>query len=564
MKAFLLTLIVLAAPLARAADALILIPPEAAGTAQLASGYTHGEWILWPAASGDPATRILSLLSGVDWRVPSRDVAFHREAGQPVLSGLDHLRKIGYFGLRDELVPGRTLVVGPPSREALLLGLDGRHPAETAEVSGDWPEVGLAVATATSWDEVAKITANAGGRVLVIEYPPEDGRTWSRFWMQGHGWSSKLPAWEGFGMPGLIPARQVGRLLIQPDTFRWEASEVANWGGADQWLIFIGRLAPLTLAICVFFAAFFAGCTVYLVSRQEASRLAACGMKASLLLPATFLLSGRLMQVGDRDLAAFWLIGVFVGLVSLSTVLDIIVRKLVPGAHFLVGVFAVGLFATVASSPVWSIYSNVLGSGEFPVSPEATGALLGYLVGFAAGCRGAVRLAWMGWAGCLAAFAWGLRGAWWASEVWPLALLPLVALLIALRLFRPWQCVAYGLVPLADQRLFRHGFTWAPENLFSAADQVHAINAARYAEFFSSPVVLTTLFLGAAIALMSEPYLFQELRRTLKRDSRSRSLLQAAGAAGAMSLFQPLLLYPAFMCLVGGVFVILVDTARAF
>lgn len=563
MKAFLVVLALIAVRLVSAADALILISPVAAGTDRVASGYTHGEWILWPAVAGDPADRILSLLSGADWRVPSEDVSFRRDAGHPVLAGLGHLRKIGYFASRDALVPGRTLVVEPASRESLLLGLDGRRSPSMAGVEEAWPPVGLVVARATSWDEVAQVTAKAGGRSLVIEYPPEDGQRWSRFWMQGHGWPTKLPAWDGFGLPGLIPARQAGRLLLQPGAFRWEDSEAANWGGADQWLTFVGRLAPLTLAICVFLAAFFTGCTVYLVSRQEASRLASWGMKVSLLLPATFLLAGRLTFVGGRDLATFWLIAVFAGLVSISTVLDLAIRKWYPHAHFLLAIFAVGLVATTVSSPIWSIYSNVLGPSEFPLSPEAAGSFFGYLVGVAAGTRGAGGLAWGGRILCVLAFVWGLAGAWWATGIWPFALLPLVALLISLRLFRPWQLVAFGLVPLADQRLIRYGFTWAPENLFSASEKVHAINAARFGEFLSSPVVLTTILLAVAMGLMSEPYLFQEIRRTLKRDSRSRALLQAAAVAGLMSLFQPLLLYPAFMCLVGGVFVVLVDTARA-
>ncbi|HWA82080.1 MAG TPA: hypothetical protein VG820_01500, partial [Fimbriimonadaceae bacterium] len=205
-----------------------------------------------------------------------------------------------------------------------------------------------------------------------------------------------------------------------------------------------------------------------------------------------------------------------------------------------------------------------LGLNTLPLSPEAAGSLFGYLVGVCAFGRGSQMARWIGRLSAVLCFAWGIAlDPWWVAGQWPFVLLPLAALLIGERLFRLWMLPVFAVLPLADGRLVRHGLVWAPGNLFQTYWQSSGINLARHAEFFVSHGFLGTFIIAGGLAVFVERYLFHEMRRTLLRDSRTKALFQASMACGAMGLFQPLLLYAALLCFVGGAFVLLTDTARA-
>jgi hypothetical protein len=404
------------------------------------------------------------------------------------------------------------------------------------------------------------VARRAGGKALVVEYPPPPGRRWSHYWLRGRDWPRLLPTLSSVGVPGLVPAREAGNLLLRPDRFVWREDDTGNWGGANRWLVFLGYVTPLTISIAAFVAAIFAGFACYLVSTEERAPFAAFVLRCLILAPAAFLLSGNVTRVAGQGGYLLWLLCSFLGLVLVAGAAGPLVRKIVPHSQPLLPVFLVGLAATLFSPPLWTIYSNVLGLNPQPVSPEAAGAVFGYLVGVLAFGRGSWLMRGVG----LAVFGFGfLQPAWWVNGIWPFAILPLVALIVGEGYFRRWMLAALAVIPLADLRLAQHGFVWAPGDLFPNAASREAVNLARYLEFLLSPIVFGSLALALVVGMFSERYLFHELRRTLLRDSRMRALFQAAAACGAMALLQPLLLYPAFMCLVGGFFALLSDTARS-
>lgn len=565
MKALAAVFLFLCVCLAGATDALILISPDAAGPVSA----KYGEWTLWPPEDGvGGSNRMLSLLTGIDWAGGSDGLVFGLKDGRYVTPALKKLRSIGYFTARDRIVPGRSIAVAsaegfaPPI--ALFLALDGRSPQVIPlSTKQEWP-AGVAFAEVDSWDAVAAITHKAGGRVMVVEYPPPAGQRWSRYWLRGEGWSTRLPAWSPWSVPGLIPASQTGNLLLHPNRFAWADNDAGNWGGASLWLSFVNYTSPLTLAILGFLTAFFAGCTIYLISIEERSRLASTVLKYLTLLPASILLAGRVTAAFGPSGFVIWLLGCFLVLVVTAQVLGVAVGKAFPGTHEMFAMMIVGFTATAASAPLWSLYSNVLGANPLPLSPEAAGALFGYLVGVCALGRGAGPARWIGRILAALTFAWGLAfNPWWVAGQWPFVLLPLIALFIGERLFRLWMLPIFFLLPLVDGRFVRYGMVWAPGNLYPSYGQSAAVNLARHAEFFISHGFLGTLIITGGLSIFVERYLFHEMRRTLLRDSRTKALFHASFACAAMGLFQPLMLYPALLCFVGGAFVLLADTARA-
>ncbi|MFI5387457.1 MAG: hypothetical protein ACHQ50_15220 [Fimbriimonadales bacterium] len=552
-----------------ATDALILISPDRAGPVVDENSYVHGEWILWPPADRPLGeNRLLSLLTGIDWAGTGNELVFTYQNGRYLSTGFKDLAKRGYFQARDRIVQVPSAAIGPTggfaSSSVVLLALDGRSPQVVPLTSNqDWSN-GVVIAEAESWDRVAAIAAKASGRVLVAEYPPPPGQRWSRYWLRGSGWRNALPDWSPYKVPGLIPASQAGNLLLNPNQFTWVENDSANWGGANRWLSFYAHTAPLVFAILGFFVVFFAGCTVYLISREEHARFGGTAVKYLTLIPATVLFAGHLTRVLGFSGTAIWYLFAFLSLVFVSQTLGAVCRRLFPGAHGMLGIAITGFAITAASAPLWSLYSNVLGPNQLPLSPEAVGSLVAYLTGICAFARGGGSALWLARLVAAGTLVWGVtQNPWWISGQWPFVALPIVCWLAGSRLFRLWMLPMLALLPLADGKVIRGGFVWAPGNLFPAFSQANAVNLARHAEFLVSFSFLCTAVLGCAMAVFVERYFFHEIRRTLLRDSRTKALFFASYACGAMGLFQPLMLYPALTCFLGGAFVLLGDTASA-
>lgn len=567
MRSFLLLLLLLAGASSWANDALVLISPENAGPAVDERAIVHGEWILWPAATD--GNRLLSLLSGLDWQGTGHELEFTAGPGGSLSTDFKGLSATGYFTARARIVDRPTVALESHGQSAgplaMLLSLDGHSPApEIVPLGGKWPSDALVVAQANTWDQVAEIVQRARGRVLVIEYPPPAGKRWSQAWLQGANWPRGLATWSAFDVPGLIPASEVGNLLLHPDTFDWRPNDTANRGGANRWIAFVSYASPLTLSILGFSSIFFAGCAVYLISKEDHARVAGTVLKYLLLLPATVIMAGSLTRQLGYDGVILWLAGTYGVLVFASLVLGGIFRQAFPRAHPLLGISLVGFMATVASSPLWSMYSNVLNPNVLPIAPEAAGAVVGYLTAICAFSRGAGSAAWMARGLAVLTLAWGVAvPTWWVSGQWPFALLPLVALIAGEGWFRLWMLPVFAAAPALNTGALRHGFVWAPGNLYSNLSQLGGINLARDAEFFTSFGFVSAALIVGALALFVEKYFFHEIRRTLIRDSRVKGLFFASYACGAMGILQPLMLYPALVCFVGGLFVLLSDAARA-
>jgi len=551
--------------LASATDALVFVTPEVAGP----TSSNYGYWVLWPPGNEpDGANRILSVLTGMDWEGTGADLVFGLHEGHYLSAASAQLRARGYFMARSMVLQEPSAAIGTAggfgSPIPLFLALDGRSPEATPLSMRDhWPS-GVVFAAAESWERVAAIAAKAGGRVLVLEYPPPAGRRWSRYWLRGVGWGDHQPMWNSWKVPGLIPASQTGNLLIHPYRFKWVPNDSGNWGGAGIWLSFVSYASPLTFAILGFVVAFFVGCAVYLISIEERPRFAGTTLKYLLLIPAAILFAGDLNRLLGAEWAWVWLVLALFSLVFASQIVGAFSARALRGVHPAFAIAIVGFASTAASQPLWSMYSNLFGLNTLPLSPEAAAALLGYLVAICAFGRGNKYAQWIGPFLAGLTLAWGIVvNPWWVSGQWPFVALPFAAVVASEGLFRLWLLPFFAALPLADGRLIHHGFVWAPGNLYPSFGQSGAVNLARDAEFLVSHGFLATLLIGGGIAIFVERYLFHEIRRTMLRDSRDKPLFFASFLCVAMGLFQPLMLYPALMCFVGGAFVVLSDTAQA-
>lgn len=568
MKHLTFIVLLLLSGIARCTDALVLISPERAAPIVDESRYIQGEWLLWPPEDRPSGSnRLLSLLTGMDWTGTKDELVFGLRDGKYLSLAIQELGRRGYFVARDQVVQAPSFAVGSASGfarpAALFLAMDGRSLQVTPLTLKDrWPP-GVAFAEAESWDEVAAIAGKAGGRVLVVEYPPQPDDRWSRYWLRGSGWGTRLPTFRDFDVPGLIPASQAGALLLHPNRFRWVENDAGNWGGANRWLTFIHHAGPLTFSVLSFLAGFLAGCTVYLISTEEHARLGGTSLKYLTLLPATVLLAGQATRWLGPPAFVLALCVSFSILVLASQALGAFFKSTSPRANPMLALALVGLVATALSPPLWSLYSNVLGINPLPLSPEAVGSLFAYLVGVCAFVQRAGPIVWLGRFLVLATLLWGvLLNPWWVAGQWPFAALPLVALFVGEGRFRLWTLPVFGLLPLADGRLLRHGVVWAPGNLYPSLTSRDSLNFARHAEFFMSFGFLVSFLVAGAMAVFVERYFFHEIRRTLLRDPRMMALFQAAAACAAMGLFQPLMLYPALFCAIGGGFLVLADAAR--
>lgn len=558
-----LVLLCLLSSLLRASDALILIDPDKAEPIVAEENYLHGEWILWPPEDNPGSgNRLLSIFSGMDWTVPSNALGFGLEASGAYRSAaFEELRAKGYLARRDELAADvRTITskTGSVSADALLLGLSSRSPIVTPRKWTDaWP--GVIVAEATSWDEIQAIVDRSGGKALVIEYPPHEKKRWTRFWLRGPGWSTQLPQYDPWSIPGLIPASQAGSLLLQPDEFRWNQNSVANWGGANRWLTFTNYYAPLFFAIVMAFTTFFAGCATYLISREEQARVTGLVLKYFTLFPAAVLLCGRATVALGRDGVVAWLPLSFLILVVISQLLGGFVARILPSGNRMLAIGLVGFLATALSDPLWSLYSNVLGPLPTKVSPEAFGALAGYLIMVSGSARGT----WLSHMVPAGTLAWGvIARPWWVGSDLILLLMAIAAWFCGQGWFRPWQLIVAFLAPLADGQILRHGLTWAPGNLNSNASSFGALNLARHVEFLASPGFMTTAVVAGGLAVFVERFFFHRLRQVIRKDPRMESLFHGALVFGAMGLSQPPFLYAALLCFVGGSLSLLAEAAR--
>lgn len=553
---------------------LVLLEPAMAVPEAARGLYIEDAWVRWPRRDGATGNRLLSIASGLDWRGDVRDYRFRLVPPDAWRSeNLERLRARGYFEAKRRALPAGVamLALGPGrSRDALLLALDEAGPVKPIRLSESWPEGRLIVCQASGWNDIEAIQRATTGRVLVVEYPPLAEGDLSRAWLRGNAWpvgrtnlgGTKLPALPVYTstgeVPGLIPAREVGRLLTTSAEPSWVSDPGQNWPGADRWLAYVedvGRLVRGALGVAALALVLWG---LRLVADERRSRAFCAGVGAlALAIPVTLLAGAFVHPLGmGAQVVAFPLAGLAMGVTSVGVYT--LSRRRLPLTHRWWPVAAVAVPALLIANPVFSAMSGPLDLLARPVSPEPLGLLLAGILVLVAGGRGEPGA--KGFGRLMAAVATGLglfAGVWWAEGNWLVALLPGLIAIGATGRLRWWM--GFALIPFTSTAaaLVRKGVVFQEGGLLRQAGDALAFDVAPVVRFLISPAVLIGALAVVAVFVFTPAFATHQLRRVWARSPLTRLLAHLSGALAVVGVFQPPLLDASYIVLVATFLVLL-------
>ena len=526
-----------------AQHALILIPHVKAQPVIPTADYFHEEWIRWPADQAGLNNRILSLACGVDLQAESADMGFRllpggarlsRNGGRLAARGFFEARETYRGDLLTSVVLGENGTVSPG---VLLLALtspeETLRPRTLSEVAG---KGGLVVAEANGWDDVDRIARGVGGRSLVVEYPPDGTDGWSRFWKRGP-WPVGAPTERDLGVPGLIRARRALALLLRPETFEWQTTDVGHWGGANRWLEHGHGVGEDVLLVWFLTAALVFAWAFAQVMNEDRGPFVSEVLVVLALSPAAFGLAGGIARLGGLEGWPLWISLATLALYGVARLLSYVLRQTHPEAHPLLPACLLGLLVMTFFDPLWSDLSGRFGRLDVEMPSLALGAFVAYLTGAAAFARG------RGFGRALI-FGVLVLGAtahpWWIDGHPAFLVLPAVAWAASEGLFRPALLLVVACLPTGLYRMVKEGVAWNPGDLPFFADQAGATNLWRDAVFLISPLWVGTLLFLATLGLVGNRFLAYRLGRLLRHDPRLRALPWVAAATLALGVTEPL------------------------
>ena len=516
----------------------------------------EANWILWPHDPGlGDLSRLLSLTTGVDWRLPDSLFRVRREGGGFVLLQRAELDARGLFAARRDVLPGRRLIPfgrpsGAVSPSAIALTESGESAVRAATPEDLRDKNAVILATAPDGDAVVRARDTSLGRVILVEYPPRPGESWTRFWELGRGWrEGQSPVFRGVG--GLIPAREVPRLLTRPESFAWTPSDRLLRREADRWLP-VARVPWATWLVVL--GALGAGLAflVEVARDRRTARADTLGLFA-LGLPAAILLS---VISGASIGPAFVPLNVGAAALALGLATVTVARvfwRARPGARLTV-LATLGLLAATFASPVapWSGALRDLPGG---LSPETFGATALYAAVAVGSTRDTEGFLWAIPRGLVAlATAYALL----VAPEW--AFVPLLGGLAG----EGWTPPPVGLVALAlpaGLARLRGGLDWHAQGLHVARPDGPVVNLWLAFSWVLSVPTLVFAFAAAFAAMTAPRYVGYRVRRASVLRGLGASVLRAAAGLALASVLTPAL-WPAVLIVAAGGVVILLGEAR--
>jgi hypothetical protein len=432
------------------------------------------------------------------------------------------------------------------------------------------------VMEASGWDEIVNLERLTSGRILVVEYPPQDNIPWTRYWLRGTGWSisgmnlvsstdsAVVPTQRGLLVPGLIRARMLIPLLLTPNRFVAVKVNLRNWPGANRFLnvshsygLFFGAAWLLSIVGIVIWGA-------VLVANERVSHVAPVLMAGAILSPASVNLAGVLGRNLGVDSWPVWIGLSSVAVVMLAFGVGALLRKWMPRCHSLLSVSVVGLVVMVFCNPLWSMMSPLFAGKNTQVSPIALGATFGYLVGLGSFVRGAgARWVWLPRLASIAFLAGGCAfNTWWASDLDSTLFVSVASWVISEGLFR-WPVVAaFACWPASLLPIIAGGFTWAPLGLLYRGGDLAGLNTAEYLDFLTSVSLWICVTVALWVALFGYKFFFYQLRKLARMDIRRKMLPYATVSSAAFGLLHPIFLLASLSIAAGTVCAILFDAVQ--
>lgn len=543
---------------------LVLIQPAISGPQVDPNTYFEGKWVKWPLPSqASGLNRLLSVTSGLNWILDPGQARYRNEPGFIKPSKIDSLEVAGYFQARDaNLGTTETWVlensVGGVSVESLVLCLNKERQIRRVKFEGKYPNSGICIYQAESWDRIVELSHRFRGRLLVVEYPPKEGNPWARYWLYGTGWPEGIPAERSHSATGLIHAANLARLVLSPNEFSWKSDDSLTWGGANRWFQILRSKAPIVQFLCAVGLSYAVVYGMILVIGERRGITIAVILRGFLLLPAAYALTGNLAHLTGSNTWMIWLPLAELLLLLFSSTLGTSIRILSPDASNYLGIAIVGWVVTTLSDPTLSVFSPVFGLSEPPVPPELLGSWFGYTVLLASGLSGtSIILEWAFRMLCVAMVVIGaITATWWAPSPWPYCVLPIEAFLVGEGAI-PTYAIP-GFLVLNLHRILA-GISWKPNGCLSDLHDLNMIDGSGYITALVSPLSIATVSLAALIGLFGNRFIFRQLRRLIIEDPRRKVAYTAPLALVFMGVFEPVFLTAGLWCGIGGFIVLLHD-----
>ena len=515
---------------------------------------SHRDVVLWPTFEGSSGcNRLLSLTSGIDWRGQDADLAFRYDSASQafVSTNYEAMRVRGYLRAKARWLAGvRVAIYGSPvgaasaSPDVLLLGVaEGTDNVLTHSFLEDPGSAQLSIFEAKNWEEQAQIVKRFPYRSITVEYPVDAKRPYAHFFLDGLGWPQGLPIEPSTGVAGLVRARDLLKLALDPESAKWSSKE-SSVDSASAWFHLVRTFGLPAFLVLAFLTAYVVGCAAYCVMKELRGGIAASLLYAIALAPPTLLVQGAMVRLWGVAFAIplIFLAGVTVGVVAALSSVGF--KKLDNGVHPLLSLAFTGLLTFAALDPKWSLYSGLFGYLSIDQSPESLGLFTLYLAGFCCFAKGSsISLMWMGRVIPLVlALVSLVLPVWWMLGGWQHILIFGVAYLSGEQMLKlPILCLL-ALIPNSHSDVWHHGVAWYPLGDIANLGEQNALNLGSYAAFFVWPGWFGLACTVAGLYLIGDEFLARQLRVLFHREPRLKGLYFATVGYLAMSLLTPVLL----------------------
>ncbi len=528
--------------------ALILLYNPAADDLQ--SKNLDGESVVWPQfLNKDGSNRLLSLVTGLDWQGDDQDLSFIAAPdGQSFSSAaFDVIRSRGVFQAREKwLGKSKIYAVSRPKSMAtvnpdeLLLAIDGNSQSvKSVPFEGPWPK-GILDFEARTLGEGEAFANRVEGRSVIVGLPKKGNKQWSFLERRGGPWPDGVPVDLNVGVPGLIQAKSLIKLLIDPKSDFW-ANGMYSKDSFDSWFEYVRVVGPVTLlGLSIIFAALLCVATYY-ISSERKSRIAALSLSAMLIAPAALLIAGNIAVRAGLNYA-FPAFAVVEALVLLANFFSwrLFDRSGID-VHPLLLTSIVGVIACATCLPVWSIYSGAFGYTTATFSSESYGLLAAYLCGLVSICKSAGKaVVWVGRSAALGFIVGGIfTNSWWVHDGPRFSGVVVLAWIAGEGWMNVPLVILFGLLPNAENRVSPNSISWSPVGAIQDLQDRSSLNLGRYFLYFFSPGFVGLVCLVGAMALFGDRFYLRQVRRAFEGPGPSRPLSWTALGVGVIGLLSP-------------------------
>lgn len=508
-------------------------------------------WVLWPYPLSEfGSNRLLSIFSNFNWLGNGYDLSFRQDSPDSWKSNnLSHLQDTGYFRARAEVVGKHRIYpvsdqvgLGSVNKESLLLASDGSDaPIRAVSYFGPWPAHSTLVYEASGWADALNMSRRVetlGGRAMIAEIPDGHMERWGRLWLSPQGWPNGYPLSSHSGIAGLIDARDIGPLLLNPGDQHWDFKPACQ-DSLDQWFPHAEGFGRGALSWIGLFFIFSLGCVIYSIVKELKGPISAILTIACGMAPVVFMVTDNLCRF--YGLGNWWLLlgGSSAGMATAGFLLYSALRKPFSGVHPLFWTCLVGLIVMIGIDPKWTLYSTVFSINTWAAEGSAIGFLLLFVTGTVAFARGS-KAVWLARALILTIVALSASNLIWIQgNSLPLLGSILAAWLIGEGWFRWPLLLVVAALPESWLAPIQFKIIWAPVKSFENLSDRHAINIGGTLFAIATPEFLLLIGLIGATLLFGDRFLLRQLRLAVRKDSRITTFGLSAMAAAVTGLANP-------------------------